>query len=231
MKRPTVLVLSLAAALALAACQRNQLSSGQMRAHYQRVADIRLAIIQGDLQRAKVIARIVAEGGDATGLPASAAMYITEMRDHAREVADANDVTVAALGTARMAGACGNCHRATHGGPHYSVVGRPEQGAGPLSAAMERHYWAADRMWEGLIGPTDSAWAAGALALADLPNYQRQIRASPRDSADVQALAQQLHQVAVRASLASADNAREEVYGEFLATCATCHQITHGGPH
>jgi cytochrome c553 len=190
-----------------------------------------MAMILGDLPRARTAAQAIAGGGDApTGLPANAARYATEMRDHAREVVAADNIAGASFGTARMAGACGNCHHAMGAGPHYSVLTRPVQGTGQVPLAMQLHYWAADRMWEGLIGPSDSAWAAGSLALADVPQYQSRIHVSAADSADVQALALRLHQLAVRAQLASTGNAREEVYGEFLETCATCHQITKGGP-
>ena len=152
------------------------------------------------------------------------------MRVHAREVVAADNITGAALGTARMAGACGNCHEAVGKGPHYNLLSRPAPGAGEVSRSMQLHYWAADRMWDGLIGPSDSSWASGALALADVPRYQHRIPVSAADSAEVDALAQRLHQLAVRAQLASAGTAREEVYGDFLETCAACHHLTHGGP-
>jgi len=230
-RHAVTLMLIAAGAAALGACHRGQFSSGQMRAHYQRVADIRMAMIRGDLLRARTVAQTVASGGDVPeGLPSSAARFVTEMRVHANEVVAADNLTGAALGTARMAGACGNCHEAVGKGPHYSLLSRPAPGAGEVSTAMQLHYWAADRMWDGLIGPSDSAWASGALALVDVPHYQHRIQVSAADSAEVDALAQRLHQLAVRAQLAPPGTAREEVYGEFLETCAACHHLTHGGP-
>jgi len=225
------LVATLAAAAMLGACHSGQISSRQMRAHYQRVAEVRMAVIRGDLAHAKTAAQTIAEGGDApTGLPSNAVRFIADVQTHAWEVVDADNLAGGAFGTGRMAGACGACHRIVGRGPHYAVVSRPAAGSGELSSAMQLHYWAADRMWDGLIGPSDSSWAAGALALSDVPQFQHGIHVAAADSADVEALAQRLHQLAVRAQLAASRLAREEVYGEFLETCASCHQLTHGGP-
>jgi hypothetical protein len=85
---------------------------------------------------------------------------------------------------------------------------------------MARHQWAADRLWEGMVGAADESWQAGldVLARAPLP--------SPSPSADQVVLATRLQRLAehARATLPTEGlDQRAATYGEILVVCAGCH--------
>jgi hypothetical protein len=81
---------------------------------------------------------------------------------------------------------------------------------------MARHRWAADRLWEGVIGNSDVAWHAGLDVLAAAPLDEPANRAG---------LARQLQRQAENARRPGPGTltARAAVYGEILTTCASCH--------
>jgi cytochrome c553 len=196
-----------------------------MWTHFQRVGEVQSAVIRGDLAGTRSAATWIADHEEVQGLPAASAPFVTEMKGYAQEVAQAEHVLEAALGTGRMASACGSCHRSAEKGPRFNVVSRPETGTGPVTTQMLKHIWAADRMWDGLIGPSDSSWTAGAIAMADITEYERGLSATSGNADDVRALARRARDLSTRAAMASTQNARGEIYGEFLATCAACHQM------
>jgi mono/diheme cytochrome c family protein len=231
MERPMrCLVVSLAV-IALSACRHAPAASpARMARHADRSFELRTALIRGDLDRAHQAARQLAANLNSEGGSAPP-RYVVEAQDEARRAAEAPNVPGAAAATARMGGACGACHLASREGPHYRVVTRPEARGAAVPERMMVHYWAADRMWEGLVGPSDSTWFAGALALADVPTYQREIAQRPGASAaDIERIARALHELGLRAQTATDAAARVQVYGEFLAGCASCHTATGGGP-
>jgi cytochrome c553 len=148
---------------------------------------------------------------------------MAEIQDVARLTSEATTLEAAASGVATMARLCGGCHEATDGGMRFEP-GPRERTTAPsdtLDARMGRHMWAADRLWEGLTGPSNEAWEDGVSALAhtpaappvtDPPLPQRFVAAliATRELADSAAAATTLAQ-------------RSDVYGLFLATCARCH--------
>jgi cytochrome c553 len=87
---------------------------------------------------------------------------------------------------------------------------------------MDRHAWAADRMWEGLIAPSDAAWHEGVSELATVPSKapKEQPALAPefvRELREVRALgaeARRAHDASGRAAL----------YARVLTTCAGCHE-------
>ena len=58
-------------------------------------------------------------------------------------------------------------------GPRF-VVGTKSPTGNSQESQMIRHLWAADRMWEGLVGPSDEAWTAGAEGHGRDPTRSRQ---------------------------------------------------------
>jgi cytochrome c553 len=90
---------------------------------------------------------------------------------------------------------------------------------------MLQHFWGADRMWDGLIAPSDTSWRAGAQALADPAAYEPLLGAAGTRQGDAQTLAASLRALGARASGAASQDEREAVYGEVLATCTGCHQL------
>jgi hypothetical protein len=99
----------------------------------------------------------------------------------------------------------------------------PEGKESSVAADMQRHLWAADRMWEGLVGPSDTAWQAGVVALADAqlaPEAMADDRTLPKE---VFALAEQAHEIGAKGGDEKDPAKRAELYGRYLGTCAACH--------
>lgn len=231
MERPMSCLAGSVAVIALSACHHSSAPSPErMARHADRSFELRTALIRGDLERAHQAARQLASHLTSEGGSAPSSHWVAA-EEQARVAAEASDVRAAAAATARMGGSCGACHLAAHEGPQYRVVTRPESRGAAVPQRMMVHYWAADRMWEGLVGPSDSTWFAGALALADVPTYQREIAQRPGVTpADIDRMARALQALGLRAQTATDQETRIQVYGEFLAGCAACHTATGGGP-
>jgi len=86
---------------------------------------------------------------------------------------------------------------------------------------MYRHMWAADRLWEGLTGPSDDAWRSGAEVLARAP-ASPPVTETPLPAGVVALLAEvrELGQAALEAETLAQ---RANLYAPFLASCAGCH--------
>ena len=94
---------------------------------------------------------------------------------------------------------------------------------------MQRHQWAADRMWEGLIGPSDLSWSRGGNLLFESPLHPEALDAGASDDATL-TMARRIHQLAANATTVSDPAGKAEIYAEFLANCAACHTELEDGP-
>jgi hypothetical protein len=88
------------------------------------------------------------------------------MRDDITEGGGGTNIDGLAAATGQMRGTCGSCHTASNSGPRVRIGGDPPTGVGELANRMIEHLWDADRILEGLIGPSDTSWNAGATGLA-----------------------------------------------------------------
>jgi len=66
---------------------------------------------------------------------------------------------------------CGACHKAA-GGPRANVEAAPASG-GSVEARLRRHVWATERLWEGIVVPSDASWKLGADGLLGEPFRKR----------------------------------------------------------
>lgn len=80
---------------------------------------------------------------------------------------------------------------------------------------MARHAWAADRLWEAVVGSDGVRWTAGLAVLAEAPLPSD----GSRPAEDLQAYAR--HQLDLRGATPIED--RASAYGEMLVLCARCH--------
>lgn len=146
---------------------------------------------------------------------------LAELQAAARLTASAQTLDVAAAGVATMGRICGDCHTQKHGGP---TVAPPPKDLGHYYAKdfvperMERHMIAADLLWEGLTGPSDATWKAGADALVNAPE-QLDEELPVRFETDLR----EIRALGVKASEASTLSDRADAFGLLLATCADCH--------
>ena len=95
---------------------------------------------------------------------------------------------------------------------------------------MRRHLWAVNRMWEGLIAPSDSAWKGGSEVLAAVRVKASDITRAPSEEPQVSYLIQRLREIGAAGSETTSRETRSELYGELLSLCADCHSWTGGGP-
>lgn len=219
---------TLAVVLGLVGCSGNQMSSTLpdfMYAHFGQVGRVQTAVILGDLRSAQAAARQLAETATHPDIPEEGRSAFVRMRWHAGQVAEATTLGTAAAGAAGMAGTCGECHAAVGGGPRLSLEASPPPNE-PSGPHMLRHLWAADRLWEGIIGPSDELWDLGARELAGEP-----IELAEGTSSVARELARRVHDLGGQARSTRSLQARVELYSELLSTCSDCHEAVWIGGH
>ena len=194
----------------------------EMHQNLSRTVDIQTGVIQGNLEQATAAADWILSRQDQISFPSGGREYQDALLDHASIIASATDLGAAAVQTGRLAAACGSCHQATGGGPRF-MVGTESPTGESQESQMIRHLWAADRMWEGLVGPSEEAWLAGANAFSESqPSLASELRASGiMESAE--GLLREVNLLAKEALTASGQDERADIYGRLLTTCNRCH--------
>jgi hypothetical protein len=155
------------------------------------------------------------------GLPVLWKSHLQGMQDAAREARDAKDLKAGALALGHMGTACAACHEQIKK-PKITVGEPPAEGTG-TTLHMQRHTWAAARMWEGLMAPDDSAWVKGCEVLSDAPLGEKEVAGEKSVSPKVVQLANLAHAVGHRGRTAKKE-LRGQLYGEFMETCVGCHK-------
>jgi hypothetical protein len=98
---------------------------------------------------------------------------------------------------------------------------------------MQRHQWAADRLWEGLIGPSDIAWNRGTDMLVDVPLHPADVMDETTNGTDsdvIDKIAHRVHLLGGQGTNVRTPDARSELYAELLGLCADCHSRVGRGP-
>lgn len=207
----------------LAACNQPETINDHMQEHFTQIEATRAAVISGDIDAAREAARWLARHEATQGIPEGWGQHIVQMQLAAQRVVDANEIAPAAAATAEMGAICGGCHQGMDEGAQFTFVAPPPQEVGVV-AHMLRHQWAAQRLWEGLVGPSEEAWSRGVAALAEAP-------LQPTESPEqMGALASRIHELGTQAGEATGFIDRAAVYGDLLATCAQCHRQMDAGP-
>ena len=199
-----------------------------MHEHLDYLTAIKAAILIGDLDATREPATWLAEHEPLDDLPVEYEPFVLLMRNHAQDIVEADDVVTAAVGMARIANDCASCHLAFGLNLRFGFDKRPSEYA-DLQSHMQRHLWAVDRLWEGLIGPSDTSWSRGVSMMAEAP----QLGTHPTwddEATGGDALASEIHRLGRDAAKALTPYARSQVYGEMIGVCAECHKRTGGGP-
>lgn len=201
----------------------------QMQDHFGKAAEIKAALIAGDLEKARKSAKWMAEHQAEVEHPEAWTPHVAAMRDAAQAIAGAEDLATATQSFVNLARACAQCHTEL-GGPKVDVGEPPTVDAsGTVAAHMARHQWALDAMWQGLIGPSKQAWIIGAEVLAEAPLAPEQLapdQSVPKETAD---LAARVHTLGNEArNVADVSMIPGQIYGELLTTCETCHAALRG---
>lgn len=194
--------------------------------HFSAISELQRAIAHGHLDEAKQHAQWLLDHAEPTA--EGWRPYVDEMRAAAGEVARAPDLPMAAALAARLGRACSRCHAARSAVITFAWEPAPDESP-DLQVQMKRHQWAAARLWEGLVGPSDEMWIEGTSVLAGAKlDAWAATGGAPRG--DVAALAAKVRQLAARATKITALSDRELLYGELLSTCAGCHQLVRPSP-
>ena len=203
-------------------------TAGHMTDHFSQVGVIINAVIRGDLEDVREPARWMASHQHAKGLPATSALYLEEMKNTAKQTAQAKTLTGASIAAASMAVNCGACHAAA--GIKASGSEVPATGAAPaggIAKHMLEHQWAVDQMLNGLVRPSDDDWLSGARRLQVAPMAAKELPDDPKLSQEIRDFEVKVHALAEKALKATAGPARAAVFGEITAGCGECHGL-HG---
>ncbi len=191
-----------------------------MPSHFADVLEIHSALIDGSTGDAQTAAReLLAERPEV--MLEEWTPYVYGMEDAARRVAEAEGLAAAASAASELAESCGRCHLALGVELAMSESAAPPV-EGDAASAMRRHKWAFDRLWEGLVLPSERAWSLGAAAFVELP-FCPQSPSAERDDGAVQRARETLVGLEQVAREASSWSMRAGVYGQMLPTCSTCH--------
>lgn len=230
--------LSLILALVAAACgsaddratQQRESFAEHMHGHLVHVRAIKTGVIGGDLEATREHAVWLSEHDEPPGMPEAWSPYVKEMRQYAATAAAARDLETVAIAISEIARTCGECHLANGANLAFEVDRRPPEDMEDLVTQMRRHLWAADRMWEGLLRPSDEAWISGTELLADVHLTASLIGGEPASKVRVGDLVQQARALGEQGGRTERGPERSILYGKFLALCASCHTLTGGGP-
>lgn len=143
------------------------------------------------------------------------------------EPGDLVELGADALGDVGLA--CAACHARVSAKVHYAQGEMPAVSEA-TKAHMTRHLWAMDRLWEGLIGPSNERWTLGEQALHDHTLdaetlHGRDAGESPSDYMDWW-----IHQKGPELASTADQAGRAKLYGQVLTACAACHAGTAGAP-
>lgn len=185
-----------------------------MHQNFDLLRAIERLLIKGKLEEAKQFAAAIASSPDEPTHGPWAAQTVV-IRDRAAALARATEVGDALKKAASIGAACGACHDEQVVKLALDQVPKAPPDAPTLDARMARHRWATDRLWEGVVGNSTTAWRAGLDVLAAAPLGQPADRAAIGKKLQAQASA-------ARNTTAKVVE-RATQYGEMLATCAACH--------
>ncbi len=174
-------------------------------------------LLRGKLDEARELARGLAIAPDEPGMGAWA-KQTARVRLRAAELVTAKTVDQAFVAESLLAVECAGCHLASGAAPEFGSPSEPPVDQPTIAARMARHLWAADRLWEGMVGTADDSWSAGLAILAKPPLAASEL-------GEVRArLARQLQRLALAAQrIKSGDQARATTYAQLLTTCTACH--------
>jgi cytochrome c553 len=192
----------------------------RMHARYDGAIQMVEAIAHGDLDAAHAAARLVTMVEEPAVL-ARWKPYFDQVHSATVAVENATGIDTAAERVAVVGAACASCHQATKTRVTFPALTPPDDRAS-LSAHMGHHQWAALEMWEGLIGPSDSHWRAGATELTTIPSNLVARAATPASPDEIDDIPR-IKLGATRALETTAQDTRAVLFGRLLATCAHCH--------
>lgn len=210
---PTLPSASLAATAAPHPRQQTPTTRTYMLTHYADSVRMRQGVVAGKLSDVQAAAAAVSNDAWTPNLRGDYQPYVQAVRGAARSVQSAPSLTAAANALGKLGETCASCHL-KFGGPGSPIAPVPlSESADPSMAA---HALATDRLWAGLILPSDTAWLSGARVLMDAP-------ALDSDVSEVAAAAKHLRELARQGGTVEAAQ-RSKIFASVILTCAACHE-------
>ncbi len=194
---------------------------GHMKDHFVRAIKMQDAILVANLGEAQAQGRWLAshEEGD---VPENWRPYLKTFKSESGLVANAATIEDAAAAVSHIVAVCGDCHAANHFKPKVGsspVIG----GARNVKAHMTAQLDALDRLWDGLMIPSDQAWQEGAALLARVAVPEKALEKEGLDKADsAKVLGETLRRLSASAAKATKAD-RPQTYAQLLTTCVACH--------
>lgn len=193
-----------------------------MHTYLWRFVDARDLLVAGELESARSSLASLVEEEPPAELPGDWSGAIDAVRLVADSGANAENAAGLAASIGQTALLCGGCHTGTEGGPGLTFAEPPDL-SDTLEGEMHRHVWASDRLWEGLVAPSDDRWAAGVRAVFADSALNGPTATGPSDIEWALTMTQE--------ELVAADGrTRSEFYADFVAACASCHGQMGFGP-
>jgi hypothetical protein len=189
-----------------------------MQTHFAQSEHMRRALIAGDLTALHAAAEGVAKDEWTPNLRADWRPQLAAVRSAAGAAQKALSLEAAAEAFADLGAACSSCHLVT-GGPGSPRFPVPLPGS---TASMLAHESATERLWQGVVAPSDAAWLEGAEQLIAAPELNSDVELIASRSRHVRDLAERAKLIAVKE--------RPQLLGELLVTCANCHKQLGVGP-
>jgi mono/diheme cytochrome c family protein len=192
----------------------------QMQRHFEVVATLEAAVVEGDLHGLHDLAQGFATAQRNAEHPSQWSPHVDRLVQAAERAGQAPTIDAAADAVAALAGTCGDCHRALEVVPPAPDVPPFDEGD-TAAAAMRRHAWSVDRMWAGIVLPSEVHWIRGTAMFTFPPGCDR----GPNDAEPTrdEALCRRVSGLGQQAHVAPDWPSRTELYGRLLATCAQCH--------
>ncbi len=192
-----------------------------MGEHFASSAKMRSALIAGDLEAFRAAAATLSDKELSENLSDAWKSNLDAMRAAAKRARDAKTIDAGAAALADVGAACAACHEKL-GSPKLAVGEPPAPGSG-AKPHMARHHWATDRLWDGLVGPSQEAWTKGAEVFTDAPLAPEAIAGQKSVPPEVVELAKRAHALGEKAHAAADTNARKKAFADVYATCVGCH--------
>lgn len=201
--------------------QQTPTVQAKMAEHFGSSATMRRALVSGDLRAFRAAAATLSDKELSANLSDTWKPHLEDMRAAARRARDAKTMGTATRALADVGRACGGCHEKL-GGPKLTV-GAPPAGGSGAKPHMARHAWAAARLWEGLMAPSNESWTKGAEVFTDAPLAPEAVAGPQSVPPEVNELAKRAHQSGTRAHTAKDATARTKAVADVYGTCVGCH--------
>lgn len=192
-----------------------------MRSHFREAALIQKAVRNGAIADAVPPAEALANMEGLGRIEPAWQSSIDVLQYAARRIQHSSDVPAVAAALADIGIACGACHKAA-GGPTVKVDA-PPAGDGSVASRMRRHVWATERLWEGIVVPSDASWKAGAEALSGEPFPKEVVN---RGDVHGRSAAARFKSLVAEAPSKKTQADRGQLYASLLETCSACHVVT-----